>query len=230
MQRHLGGPAHHAVQMRLAASGAASEYPPVRLSPSRSGVESKPSVARVGLAVPDAAIGDLGVTIMQRHLGEPVGREGEGRWLATTPGPAGAARWEVAALQRSPVLGVWQDAMSAPSFGWGTLSPEAEPHVGVAPGRVEMPLAKAAGGVQRSGGGVPPVQPRLTDSGARAAVVQRAAADTTATSATGVPAGEPPLPSVAPSGAEGPDLERLADAVYAIIERRLVIERESRGL
>jgi hypothetical protein len=27
----------------------------------------------------------------------------------------------------------------------------------------------------------------------------------------------------------GPDLERLADQVYAIIERRLIVERESRG-
>jgi hypothetical protein len=31
-------------------------------------------------------------------------------------------------------------------------------------------------------------------------------------------------------GLEGPDVERLADQVYTIIERRLIVERESLGL
>jgi hypothetical protein len=34
---------------------------------------------------------------------------------------------------------------------------------------------------------------------------------------------EPPVP-------EGPDVERLADEVYMILERRLIMERESLGL
>jgi hypothetical protein len=32
------------------------------------------------------------------------------------------------------------------------------------------------------------------------------------------------------NAAEGPDLERLADRVYAVIEQRLTIEKERRGL
>jgi hypothetical protein len=54
------------------------------------------------------------------------------------------------------------------------------------------------------------------------------------------PAGELPAPGAAASSAPGlggvnaeikeVDLERLADQVYAIIERRLILERESRGL
>jgi hypothetical protein len=55
-----------------------------------------------------------------------------------------------------------------------------------------------------------------------------------ATSAT-TPAGGPTPPSAAAPSAElpvpeGPDLERLADQVYMILERRLIMERESLGL
>jgi hypothetical protein len=51
--------------------------------------------------------------------------------------------------------------------------------------------------------------------------------------ASSSPVGEPSAPSEATSGTgsmESIDLERLADQVYAIIERRLTIERESLGL
>jgi hypothetical protein len=39
-----------------------------------------------------------------------------------------------------------------------------------------------------------------------------------------------PLPAPGAPGSREIDLERLADRVYAIIERRLIIEKESRGL
>jgi hypothetical protein len=48
--------------------------------------------------------------------------------------------------------------------------------------------------------------------------------------ATSPPTGEPFPPGEAMAGAQSMDLERLADQVYAIIERRLIIERESLGL
>ncbi|MCL4298007.1 MAG: hypothetical protein KJ077_19850 [Anaerolineae bacterium] len=43
------------------------------------------------------------------------------------------------------------------------------------------------------------------------------------------PASKPSSPVTAASRLEGPELERLADSVYTIIERRLILERESRG-
>lgn len=63
--------------------------------------------------------------------------------------------------------------------------------------------------------------------------IQRAARESpTARSETAAPAAIPP-PAVEPAANAGPnqiDIERLADQVYAIIERRLIIERESMGL
>jgi hypothetical protein len=44
------------------------------------------------------------------------------------------------------------------------------------------------------------------------------------------PASAPAEPEPPPSETEGPDLERLADQVMAIIERRLIVQRESLGL
>jgi hypothetical protein len=44
------------------------------------------------------------------------------------------------------------------------------------------------------------------------------------------PGDGPAAPAPAAPGVEGPDLERLADEVMAIIERRLTIQRESQGL
>ncbi len=98
-----------------------------------------------------------------------------------------------------------------------------------------MPLARAAGG---DGGSS--VQARPSGSGARAAIVQRAIempyeqAPPAGEAPTPLPpfeAGAPvPSPEAPQSSFAGIDLERLADEVYAIIERRLTIERESRGL
>lgn len=68
-------------------------------------------------------------------------------------------------------------------------------------------------------------------------VLQRAVSDIPAGTQVGAssptpspPDGEPPSPTPATPGIEGPDLERLADEVMAIIERRLVVQRESLGL
>jgi hypothetical protein len=44
------------------------------------------------------------------------------------------------------------------------------------------------------------------------------------------PAGEPSPPTTATPSMDEIDVERLADEVYMIIERRLIIERESLGL
>lgn len=224
VQRHLGGPAGRVVQTQLAASGAAGDRPLVQAEPAMLG----------------AAVGDLGATILQRYTGGPVRRAEDGQRLTVVPRPASALRQEAAGLERLstspvqsfPALAVRRDGTSVSSLGRSTVGPRTVgPRTRVASGRVEMPLARVAGGIQRAGGGGgPPVQTPLADSGTWATVVQRAVADTAAASEGGVPTGESGSLGEAPSGAEGPDLEHLADEVYAIIERRLIIERESRGL
>ena len=68
--------------------------------------------------------------------------------------------------------------------------------------------------------------------------LQRAATEAaTDASEAEMPTGSPPQPITEPEepaagqpGLEGLDLERLADEVYAIIEQRLTIERESLGI
>ncbi|MSM38812.1 MAG: hypothetical protein GJT30_04215 [Geobacter sp.] len=99
-----------------------------------------------------------------------------------------------------------------------------------------LPLARMPGAVFRQISGFPQAM-----DGARAgnsAPLQRSAEQET-TSATGPAAGQgAPTPAAVPAPAlplpggnpEGIDLERLADRVYAIIEQRLIIEKERRGL
>lgn len=55
------------------------------------------------------------------------------------------------------------------------------------------------------------------------------AADT-APAASSAPAAQPPSPNATRSSMEGLDLERIADEIYRILERRLIVERESLGL
>jgi hypothetical protein len=70
-------------------------------------------------------------------------------------------------------------------------------------------------------------------------ILQRATGSSASAQATGPalaaageesPAGTPTEPEPPPSATEGPDLERLADEVMSIIERRLIVQRESLGL
>jgi len=186
-------------------------------------------MARAKPVTPVADGGDLGAALVQRHLGGPVWRMEERQQITVVPGPTDVVRQEVPGLQRLSAssvqsfldLGVRQDAASTSPFGQSGV----EPLAGLVSRQVEMPLARAAGG-----GSAPPVQLRSAASGTQTAVVQRATAETTAESGADVPAGESTLPGETQSGAEGPDVERLANEVYAIIERRLIIERESRGL
>ncbi len=104
----------------------------------------------------------------------------------------------------------------------------------------EMPLLRMAGR-GAVGAGVEsamPVSARPAISGPPLDLpLQRAAAETPvgtpATTISGTvppPAEEPPAPTAPRPGLEGPDLERLADEVITIIERRLIVERESLGL
>lgn len=229
LQRHLSGPVGHVAQTMLALSGAASDHPLVGPSSSRPEFEAGPRTIAARPAMRDISASDLGATLLQRYLDGPVGRAEERRRLTAVPGPTGVAWQGVPGLQRLsagsaqsfPDLAVRQGAASAPLFGQNAF----EPLAGLASGQVEMPLARAAGG-----GSVPPVQLRPAASGTQASVVQRPTAEITAGPGADVLAGESTLPGETRSGAEGPDVERLADEVYAIIERRLIIERESRGL
>ncbi|MBI5656247.1 MAG: hypothetical protein HZC44_05275 [Geobacter sp.] len=100
-----------------------------------------------------------------------------------------------------------------------------------------LPLARMPGAVFRQISGSP--QEMAGVSAGSSAPLQRSAEQET-TSATG-PATAPsvPAPAAPPPAASEPllggnpggvDLERLADRVYAIIEQRLIIEKERRGL
>jgi hypothetical protein len=80
-----------------------------------------------------------------------------------------------------------------------------------------------------------PAEPESEVAGASSADAASAAAGQTASSSTASSAGPGPAADTAAGKPnvlklEGPDLERVANEVYAIIERRLQIERESLGL
>jgi hypothetical protein len=114
------------------------------------------------------------------------------------------------------------------AFRWGTSTRAASPN---------LPLARS----MRRGAataGVEPVAPAGVFGQAVGPSVQRAGDEApvslpTAESSGVQPGaeGETPAPTPAPPDSrEGPDLERLADEVITIIERRLTIQRESMGL
>jgi hypothetical protein len=87
-------------------------------------------------------------------------------------------------------------------------------------------------------GSASPIETLPLNSGAATHMpLQRAPAGTPAAAATETtaveaaePTGGPPSMPTAGAGLESLDLERVADEVYTIIERRLTIERESLGL
>jgi hypothetical protein len=102
---------------------------------------------------------------------------------------------------------------------------------------VEMPLARAAtpGTSHRRDMGYP-----LAVDGDRAGssmpvqrVGEEGALHHAASTGSSTPTESPGAAASAPApgeGSEGPDLERLAERVYGIIEQRLIIEKERRGL
>lgn len=105
----------------------------------------------------------------------------------------------------------------------------------------EMPFVKAGGENTGKGvaGQITPIQAQSEDSGMQSSMpLQRQVTGpspaTPGTEAAGATAPQSPEeaspPAPAEPGLHGIDLERLADEVYAIIEQRLTIERESLGV
>jgi len=148
--------------------------------------------------------------------------------VATCPGQTITMRQPALPLSRTPLPGTGMFS------GMSGLS--REPYAA----SQEMPLLRMAERrVAGAGGGsAMPVSTRPAISGAPLGFPsQRAGREApvgtqaeTPGAVPSPPAGEPPSPTTETPGLEGPDLERLADEVYAIIERRLTIERESLGL
>lgn len=174
------------------------------------------SAASAGFEAHTAASGDLGRVILQRYVDMPLVHPVPSVRVQRDYGMSAAVGVAGSPPSGRPLLPVMESA-GFPS-GDRLFAP-----------RSEMPLARA---VERGGaaGRRGPASP----SGA----VQRAIElPYDAPPLAGEPhvsrpvSGEgPPVLPVAPQpGLEGIDLERLADAVYGLIERRLIVERESMG-
>ena len=175
--------------------------------------------------------GDLGTAILQRHLGSPAGH------LAADVQPdAGQTAFPGQDVPLPVRLFSRAAVQRAEAFS-GIVRSEGEPSLM----RLEMPLLRMV--ERRTGkaeaGSAMLVQTWPASPGAPTTLpLRRATADTSATvpasespgAAPPQSAGEPSAPTETRPGLEGLDLERLADEVYAIIERRLTIERESLGL
>ena len=180
----------------------------------------------------------LATAILQRYLDSPAEPVMQQISRMPAPGRIGShATFNILHRVERPEIPLFRSALT----GTGTFI-NAPPSMGPSSERpTEMPFVKAQGG----GGnkletrGITLAEPRPNGFGALTdRPLQRAVADTSAA----VPvnqvqspvqshnAGEPLSPSMTPSGTEGLDLERLADEVYAIIEERITVERESLGL
>lgn len=257
LRRHLSGPAEWAIQRRGAppesahsdirmsqqgfARGRADFATPQRLAPSaRIAPESLPVAdqpaaieRRMGKAAPPAAAG--AGQMFENFSGSRAGLTALGAgWTSvsratTRVGETIAMRQLAMPLSRTPLP---ETAMFKRAFGASREPYAASP---------ELPLQRAAerGPIRARIESAMLVSAPASISGTpRDLPLQRAAAEapvaTPATEISGTvpppPAEEPPSPTGATPSLQGPDLERLADEVIAIIERRLTIERESLGL
>jgi len=209
-------------------------------------------------AVPGAmtSAAGLGMAIVQRHLGGPAGRAaqhaGPPAAIQRQVDEAGSP----VAAGGGPMVGLAADSVRTTGLDITLTSPPSEMALSVAgtcngtphsdgepPGmRQDMPLLKMPerGATGAGGESTMPAlaQPANLDP-SMGLTVQRvpAAEGSFITPATGPsnavssgPAGEPSPPTTATPSMDEIDVERLADEVYMIIERRLIIERESLGL
>lgn len=209
----------------------------------------RPPVIRPAAMTRSPAAGDQ-MPARTRRVVRPQARPAEaaGDLVAVRFGRAGRAGKAIPAATRAGPVAVQRD-MAWPASDAGPAAPGLPGGAGPAPGAesvrrvtrlpassatdfaagqsLDLPLAPSAAASTRSGGGMG-ASGRTRQAGPTG--VRRAVMPAPARPA-GAP--DPASAAVSPATAAGPeslDLERLAGEVYAIIERRLIVERESLGL
>ena len=228
VRRYVGGPFELAWRGPLTMPGAQPFFADTGTLQSQPVAESRQLASRVQ-AAPFGATGisSLKAISLQRRVDDATARLKPDIW--------GDAYPEVP----------WMQPVTAPSGSTaqraGVFSSGVHAGDEFHPPRLEMPLARVvdygSAGARREG--APWAQRWLVAPGAPGGILQRASAGA---SGGGTPmagslratlpqdiGGSPP-PGVDQPGLEGLDLERLADQVYTIIERRLIVEKENRGL
>jgi len=232
LQRHLGGPAARAAQSDAAMPAPAQPEarspagaPLAAISPALPEGWVPPLRPVAGEAPPprgeqaapgDApGSGDWGQAIWHRYLRGPATRAVQ-RW-ATASERALSDVSNMSTSQPQPLLLLSRAVRTEP--GTSRALPGAE-----------MPLASVT---EWAGDTGPAPAPAVRHGTATVVPLQRAAADASSAAPPSMPprpVGAPYPPTAPVPGPASLDVERLADEVYAIIERRLTIERESLGL
>jgi hypothetical protein len=259
LQRHLGGPVERGFQrgsslataafsgpgliLRSFAPGMAGSANPQTVHLARQALEAAPVAGQP----PAVAGGQDQLDSQALDLGQNVqtAAPGSGTPSIATSGPV----WMPLSRAVGSIAG--PNVMRRPAM---PLAPSIQPGRGMVdtvpgpagppyPVSQEWPLSPAAerGAARSEGGSAPPPSLSAGQSGATVTRwLQRAPAESTpatpaAATSAAAPAGGPTPPAAAAPTAEtpgsaAPDMERLADQVYMILERRLIMERESLGL